>query len=233
MLADPAGRASNAVTRYKDLAEKHNIILCSSYAVKNGPVEPNLHLLDQLLEALRVDQRMVSNPIYLAGFSGGSRLVSAFSIKEQRVKGVIACGSGFLPGFADKVPEIPSYTGVIGVFDMNFTEMANDRLKYLDYKWEDKLITGAFAHIWPPADVFELARINIQFEHNYEAAENYLKAWSALAPESPFPYYLLAQNYMRLGKSGKAKKEIKKALKKDDDDLLPDTAEDELLRDLY
>lgn len=370
ILADPAGRARYAVTRYKELAEKHNFILCCSYAVKNGPFEPNKDLLTCLVRSLRVNNRVCIDSIYMAGFSGGSRLSSAFSADNPDIQGVIACGAGFPPGFGKKALKIPRYTGIIGLFDMNFSEMARNRLNFLDTGSQDKLLIAEFDHSWPPQEVFELglyytgltnekfreeilsfeknlvsdqirrsypiaafinslnmesvtefiqmqnALINLQecrsyiedeyqrlneyireinaihtdipalennllplshwenvrrdldrgermaesksdsarfirykafltgnlyeiasarilYDKDYKAAGEYLKVWSVLMPESPFPPYMLARNYLRLDKKRKAKKELKRALKKDRENQLPDPSTDSFLKSLY
>ncbi len=374
ILADPGGRARYAVTRYKDLAEKHNFILCCSYAVKNGPYEPNKDLLTHLLLSLLKNESLSAGSHFMAGFSARSRLASAYCIENRKIKGIIACGAGFPPEFGGQALSIPEYTGIIRIYDMNFSEMVRNRMKYLDAEWKDKLLVGEFDHSWPPAEVFELglfyagltsgeytedisgfedkmiqdqirrslkiaallnnlnreteenrekeypggqsglisveeckayieheysklneyigninaihtnipalknnllprsywvylrkdldrsaemaqspsdsarfvryksflianvyeiAAAKIRYDQDYPAAGKYLKVWSALSPDNPFPHYMLARNYMRMGKNGKAKKELKKALKKDSQKQLPDPAADSLLKSLY
>ena len=96
--------------------------------------------------------------LYVAGFSGGSRLASAIAVLSKQMRGVIACGSGFSPNVAEQpTSENFLFAGLVGSKDMNYAEMhaAADWLS--KFQVSNRLFLFDGGHRWPPANVVRRA----------------------------------------------------------------------------
>ena len=152
-IFEPAARGSIGLSSFIEASEQYGYILVCSNNSKNGSYEQNFsianNLFNQIFKSFSIDQ----DKMYLAGFSGGSRLASTIAVLTNNFSGVIACGAGF----ASEASYIPStqkfsYVGLCGNEDMNYKEMIgnNEYLQRLGF--DNTLITYNGDHKWPPKE---------------------------------------------------------------------------------
>ncbi len=150
-IFDPAGRGKVGISAFIEAAETYNHILVCSNDSKNGPYARNFEITDRLFDHVFSSFSIMENQIYLAGFSGGSRLVTAIASLTDQIEGVVACGAGF-SGVQSQMPSTQkfSYVGICGDGDMNYLEMlgVKDYLQRLNFN--HTLITYDGNHSWPP-----------------------------------------------------------------------------------
>ncbi len=94
-IFEPMGRAPLGIEVFIEAAETYGHILVCSTAIKNGPYQRNFEITERLINHVFSEFNINENQIYLAGFSGGSRLASAIASLTNIAAGVIACGAGF------------------------------------------------------------------------------------------------------------------------------------------
>lgn len=155
LALDPSGSGLTPVNKYKDLAEKYGYILIGSNDSHNGqPTTEIGPVITGMLGEIRSVYPSDSNRIYLAGFSGGSRVAGMAATYYREVKGVIGCGAGFAAG--NQPPDSRfDYFGIAGTADFNLNEMIRldgilDRLGIRHF-----ITTFPGPHAWPPASVME------------------------------------------------------------------------------
>ncbi len=152
-IFDPAGNGKNGIRNFVQTAETFNYILVSSNTTKNGPYDRNFDVADRLFEHVFSHFKIKEKNIYLAGFSGGSRLASTIAVLTNQMAGVVACGAGF----ANAPQFIPStqnfdYVGVCGNGDMNYQEMINVKRFFQKRNFNHTLFTFDGNHSWPPPE---------------------------------------------------------------------------------
>lgn len=155
---EPAARAAIGIRPFIPAAEKHGIVVVCSNNSRNGLLQKNFQLAENLFAAIFEKYSIDSSQMYLAGFSGGSRLASAIATLTDQFAGVIACGAGF-SGNPSEVPSTQgyAYAGLCGDEDMNYAEMLNNK-GYLDQiAFRHTLFTFEGGHRWPPAHEIERA----------------------------------------------------------------------------
>lgn len=149
-IHDPAARAKLAVEVFKHAAEKHNYILACSYNIQNGTdgdalISASQIMMQDVLEKFYVDKAR----IYLAGFSGGSRLATAVALQQQNIAGVIAVGAGLPRQFqADEFNKNMIYAVVSGTLDMNYIEQYNLRTMLELNSVSARFFEFAGGHTW-------------------------------------------------------------------------------------
>jgi hypothetical protein len=157
ILFDPHASGLLPVQKYRELAEKNRFILIGSCNSKNGqaPAESE-HIVLTLLAEAKTRYDADTGRIYLAGFSGGSRVASLFAMTHPGIEGVIGCGAGF-PGLNQVSAGTFSYFGCIGLADFNLSEMI--RLGALLSQSGSNHFIQVFngIHEWPPAETFGMA----------------------------------------------------------------------------
>jgi hypothetical protein len=107
-------------------------------------------LFDSVFSIFNIDEKQ----IYLAGFSGGSRLATAIAVLTDQIQGVIACGAGFSPE-SSHMPlskESFSYVGLVGERDMNYYEMFDVKDWLNRFQIENEIFTYDDDHRWPPEE---------------------------------------------------------------------------------
>lgn len=150
-IFDPAARGKTGIEVFKQASESYGHILVCSNSIKNRSYEQNLEIVQRWFNHIFKKFNINENRIYLAGFSGGSRLATAIACLTNKPAGVIACGAGFA-GVPDYTPNTQnfSYVGICGNADMNFTEMITGR-HYLDeLNFNNTLFVFDGDHRWPP-----------------------------------------------------------------------------------
>jgi len=143
------------VQKYCDLAEKYGYILVGSNNSKNGQTAGETEniavtLLTEVLSNYPTD----TSRIYLAGFSGGSRVASLVALTHKEVKGVIGCGAGFA-GMNRTPTQKFDYFGCVGLADFNLNEMLqlDEALNRMNFRHFITTFNGP--HEWPPSEIME------------------------------------------------------------------------------
>ena len=138
------------VNLFRKEAGKAGFIVAGSNNSKNGmATEATTALFRNLLADLQQRFTLDNAAVYLAGFSGGSRVAGAAAITEGNIAGVVGCGAG-LPGL-NQQPKTPfSYLAVVGAQDFNYTEMRqlNEELEKAGFVHHLLIFDGI--HQWPP-----------------------------------------------------------------------------------
>lgn len=153
---DPHGKGSFPIEKYKEIAEKFDIVFIGSNNSKNG-IQQNE--IDYILEAIFTDTKekisIDSTQIYVAGFSGGSRIASYAALKYKNIKGVIACSASFS---TNNYAELKfDFAGIAGLEDMNYLEVKNF-IRYLNnYSLRHSFFEFNGKHEWPPLETFTKA----------------------------------------------------------------------------
>lgn len=158
VIMDPRGRAVSALENFRPGAEELGYVLVSSYGTLSDSPDAfvrNQAAVDAMLKDL---PRLVSvDPprLYLAGFSGTSRVAWVFGLAlKGNVAGIIGCGGGLPevgPGIQEDLPF--AYFGVAGSTDFNYQEM-----RRLDRDLEKVGANHRLAHFegghqWMPPEV--------------------------------------------------------------------------------
>ncbi|MEM7485401.1 MAG: hypothetical protein AAF348_09345 [Bacteroidota bacterium] len=150
-IFEPAARGSVGVSSFIKASERYGYILVCSNDSKNGPYDRNFDIANRLFDTVFTRFLIKEDEMYVAGFSGGSRLASAIASLTNRFVGVIACGAGF-SGTQEHIPSTQdyAYVGLCGDRDMNYSEMLGNT-DYLDLmKFNSTLMTYSGEHKWPP-----------------------------------------------------------------------------------
>ncbi len=157
-IFDPVGRGRIGVETFMEVAENYGFILVCSNNSRNAPYERNFNiaanLFDHIFSRFTIDDKQM----YLAGFSGGSRLAWAIAVAAGNIRGVIACGAGFseAPSPLLKKQEL-SYAGIIGNRDMNYGEMLEVKAYLTKANYDNTLFIYEGDHNWPPPRVIARA----------------------------------------------------------------------------
>lgn len=157
-IFSPSGNGKNGVKTFIKSAEAYNHILICSNNSQNGSIELNLNIAQRLFDHVFSNFNILENRIYLAGFSGGSRLATAIASSSNQIEGVIACGAGFIssPSYIPSKQSF-SYAGLCGERDMNYQEMLDVR-SYLNHaKIHNTLFSFDGNHQWPPDEQLLMA----------------------------------------------------------------------------
>ena len=150
-IFEPMGRSKLGIEVFIEAAETYGHILVCSSAIKNGPYQRNFEMTEDLINHVFSKFNINENQIYLAGFSGGSRLASAIASLTNIAAGVIACGAGFTTSHTPSTQEF-DYVGICGNKDMNFMEMMSVRRYLQSLKFNNTLFTFDGNHRWPPQE---------------------------------------------------------------------------------
>lgn len=148
---DPAARGKVGVAPFIEAAETYgHIIVCSNNS-KNGAYSKNFDSANRLFSHIFKNFSIAKDGMYLAGFSGGARLVSAIAVLTDTFAGVIACGAGFSkdPTHTPSFQKF-AYVGLCGNEDMNFSEMNNNKAFLQKLNFNSTLFTYNGGHSWPP-----------------------------------------------------------------------------------
>jgi len=119
--------------------------------LKNGSYTNNFDIANRLFNHVFKNFNIKESDMYLAGFSGGSRLATAIASLTNKFKGVVGCGAGF----SENPAHSPStqnyiYVGICGNEDPNYREMLNNKTYLHKLNFKNTLITYDNDHRWPP-----------------------------------------------------------------------------------
>ncbi|UJH69095.1 hypothetical protein [Allomuricauda sp. SCSIO 65647] len=155
---DPLARGKVGIFPFVTAAEEHGFMVICSNNSRNGPMENNFQIAQRLFDHVFKNFNIKENGMYLAGFSGAARLVTAIASLTDQFSGVLACGAGFSsnPNHSPSVQNY-SYVGICGDEDMNYQEMLNNREYLKRLNFSSTLITFNGNHRWPPPQQIEKA----------------------------------------------------------------------------
>jgi len=152
---DPHGSGLFPVQKYRELAEKYGYILIGSDDSKNGQTAAETrNISTALFTEIINNYPSDTSRIYLAGFSGGSRVASLVALTNNKVRGVIGCGAGF-PGLNRIPDEKFDYFGCVGLADFNLNEMVQLDNLLTKMSFRHFIITFDSTHAWPPGEIME------------------------------------------------------------------------------
>ena len=153
---DPHGDGTLPVSLFKDLAERKGYIVIGSNNSKNGTDANELsHIVDVLFADCKEKLMLDYKRVYLAGFSGGSRVASSVATTFGSIAGVIGCSAGFQPTAEQKQF---NFIGIAGTDDMNYLEVKQlDSVLNIWPAIKHQFIQFDGTHKWPPIPVLEQA----------------------------------------------------------------------------
>ncbi len=150
---DSHGSGQNAVNHLKEAVSTYPAILVASNLIQNN--DP--HFIQELEELIAdVKSRYsVGECIYLTGFSGGARMALTYAANHP-ANGVIACGAFANPKQLAAIR--CSVTGILGMDDFNFPEVAGYILQPETTPPHVQIELSLASHEWPSpkqlSDVF-------------------------------------------------------------------------------
>lgn len=174
---DPHGSGQTAMEHLKEAATTYPAVLVASNLIQND--DP--HYMEELQQLIADVQKRfpVGKQIYLAGFSGGARMVLGYATTHQ-VDGVMACGAFASP---DQLTAISCpVMGLIGMDDFNFPEVVQYILKQDLTPFNVHIELTEASHAWPDKDrltnVFGWFRLSDQSGQNgnKQQIRRYVKA---------------------------------------------------------
>jgi hypothetical protein len=167
---DPHGEGSLPVGLFKYIAEKKGYIVIGSNNSKNGIDANELsHIVDVLFADCK-DKLMIDyKRVYLAGFSGGSRVASSVALTYGAIAGVIGCSAGFQVSEGQKPFD---FIGIAGTDDMNFLEVKQLDNALNAWPTKHQFVQFDGTHKWPSKEILEQALQTLEF---YGMDENRVK----------------------------------------------------------
>jgi hypothetical protein len=150
---DPHAEGLLPVNLFREQAEKYGFILVGSNTSKNGmSINETTTIYRKILSDLQNQFPVDSLSVYVAGFSGGSRVAGAIAITEGNIAGVIGCGAG-LPNINQQPVKPFSYLAVSGIQDFNYNELkqVDESLEKAGYIHHLLIFDGI--HQWPTKDI--------------------------------------------------------------------------------
>ncbi|PKP04988.1 MAG: hypothetical protein CVU11_02260 [Bacteroidetes bacterium HGW-Bacteroidetes-6] len=153
VLFDAHGKTAPVLKMYKPLADRYHVVMAgfdpSANEVPFEKIQKNFKpWLEELSSIAPVDTSMM----FLAGFSGGARVVSMFENMLPQVKATALCGAG------PANPQVwmqskRSCMAFCGSGDFNYLELLNVQAQSRKSKYLPVTVFSG-KHEWPPVDVF-------------------------------------------------------------------------------
>jgi hypothetical protein len=178
---EPLGRGSLPLYQYEELAREHGFILIGSNDCRNGAFNVMEPIAGRLFEDTQARFSIDTAHIYLAGFSGGSKLAFRLAQKNPVISVVIGCGACYPVAGQPKINIRFIYSGIVGTSDMNYYSMHQnknilDNLGVLYY-----LICFEGSHSWPPVGIFNEALWWTMIRDNLKGKENFPELFSLMS----------------------------------------------------
>jgi tetratricopeptide (TPR) repeat protein len=159
LVFDPSARGRTALEVFREGAGRYGYIIACPLNSKNGPLNINFDAAGSVLNDLAYRFKLDKRRVYVAGFSGGSRVALAIAVTNNIIAGVIGCGAG-LPNEKSLWPLNNSsflYYGIAGTRDMNLLEML-DLMEYMKTtRVMAYLRTFDGGHQWPSPEIMQEA----------------------------------------------------------------------------
>ncbi|GAA4271027.1 hypothetical protein U6A24_03935 [Aquimarina gracilis] len=208
-IFEPAARGKIGIKPFIEASEKHGHILICSNNSRNGPYAKSFDIANRLFKYALANFNIEKDLVFLAGFSGGSRLASAIAVLTNQIAGVIACGAGFSlePSHRPSIQKF-SYAGICGDQDMNYTEMIRAKGYLQKFNFSNTLFIYPGDHKWPPSEqitrAFDWLEIQshlkgIATKTQTEIVKSYVKNYEfAYAAETNNKHIKAVENYERI-----------------------------------
>jgi dienelactone hydrolase len=159
LIFDPGARGHIGIENFIPAGKKYGYILACSNNVHNGNFSRMLSdadiMYNDVVRRFKIDNRR----IFTAGFSGGSRLATGFSINNKEISGVIGCGAG-MPNsdyYSTKQMSHLLYFGIAGIKDMNYLEMTDLSRRLTETGIKSYYLVFNGGHQWPSERNLEYA----------------------------------------------------------------------------
>ncbi|MBN2214270.1 MAG: hypothetical protein JW723_08495 [Bacteroidales bacterium] len=147
IIIDPHGSGGYAINHFIEAAETYKFILGASNMIRNNYEDYN-RAIEVLINDMK-DKYPAGDRTFLAGFSGGARMVLSYA-QNHKTNGVLACGALASP---DRLSSVKAYIYVIsGRADFNFPEAAHYILNEADKPSNLKLQLTGTLHQWPSSE---------------------------------------------------------------------------------
>jgi hypothetical protein len=199
LFFDAHARGKLPVRKYKELAEKYQVIMVGSNNSKNGLQQEAYdgivnNLLETSLSIFNIDDKK----IIAAGFSGGAKVAANAAMKHDNISSVIGCAAPFDPSHLQS--SYFHYAGVAGKGDFNFWDMVDLDAAIAKTPLKHKLLFFDGIHEWPaqgtmsdaisfvldPGNATVNTKNNIPEERiralEQEAKNEYIKAFQVQGP---------------------------------------------------
>ena len=154
-LFDPLARGEVAVEAARAAAEKFGYLVVASNNSRNGPMADSTAAANAVWHDTQERFPVEEQRRYLAGMSGGARLVTAIALScDGCAAGVIANAAGFP---IDKPPQRNmkfAYFGAVGNADFNYGEFVDLRKKLEDVGAQYRIRIFDGQHGWAPPEVW-------------------------------------------------------------------------------
>jgi len=154
-LFDPFARGEVSVEAARTAAEKFGYILVASNNSRNGPMAESTAAANAVWKDAQEKLPVEERRRYLAGMSGGARLVTAIALScDGCAAGVIANAAGFPIGKAPLPNMKFAYFGAVGNADFNYGEFVELRRKLEEAGAQYRIRVFDGQHGWAPPDVW-------------------------------------------------------------------------------
>jgi predicted esterase len=154
-LFDPLARGDLAVEAVRAAAEKFGYIVVASNNSRNGPMADSTAAANAAWQDSQERFPVEEQRRYLAGMSGGARLVTAIALScDGCAAGVIANAAGFPIGKPPQRNMKFAYFGAVGNADFNYGEFVDLRKKLEDAGAQYRIRIFEGQHGWAPPEVW-------------------------------------------------------------------------------
>jgi predicted esterase len=145
----PAARGRAMVERYQAAAETYGYIVAGSNNSRNGPMQASVTAVQAMTKDLGSRFPIDPNRLYFTGMSGGARVAMEVALASGKVAGVIASSAGYPD--AEPRRSVPfAVFSTAGTEDFNYLEMRRlDRALTSPHRL--RIFEGG--HTLPPADL--------------------------------------------------------------------------------
>lgn len=152
---DPAARGQVAVETIQAAAEKYGYIVVGSNNSRNSREAMSAEAVKAMWQDTQERFPVDEHRRYLAGMSGGSRLVTSMALQcNGCVAGVIANAAGFPVGRKPSTPLTFAYFAAVGSADFNFAEFFDLRRELEESRSQYRIRVFEGQHGWAPPEVW-------------------------------------------------------------------------------
>jgi predicted esterase len=162
IVFSPSGDSEGSVRFWKDIADRHKLIVLASKEFHNGiDVTPVLQRLVDSLESVRAQAPVDMSKIIAAGFSGGGMCSHIFAFSYPALISAVIVNTGMMnEAYAQRKEVYPR--GKCAVFlaspkDFRYEEMRRDERFLKDLGWRTAWIEFESGHAIAPVSAYESA----------------------------------------------------------------------------
>ncbi len=151
---DPNGKSKQALSLFKNGAEKYNFVLIANDGYK-GALSDSINVknfnavANKLTSLINVDR----DNLFLSGFGDGARFALRLASKIEKVSGVMAIGAGVTGIYTPKVMNSFLLIGIVGDNDLNNYEVRYTQKQARKFKYPTELIIFEGKHQYPNIDI--------------------------------------------------------------------------------